>query len=88
MVANADSEWALYRVDDWGQRGKRTALCGRVRYSKSTPSVASWRAPRTCLDIRRAVRVSVRVKDAGHGVDWSPAPREFLPGVRADEPVL
>jgi len=87
MVAYADSEWALYRVDRWGQRGTRTPLCGRVRYSKSTPHVAGWRTTRTCLDVRRGVRVAVRVKDTGHGADWAPAPRHFLDTVLADRPV-
>ena len=88
MLAYADSEWALYRVHDWGERGTRIGTCGRVRYTKATPHVATWRTTRTCLGIRRGVSVAVRVRDAGHGVDWAPAPRQFLDRVRADRPVL
>jgi hypothetical protein len=88
MVAHADSEWQLYRVDRWGQRGAPTDTCGQVRYSKATPQLASWRTTRTCLDVRRGVRVAVRVRDAGHGVDWAPARRHFFDRVPVGRPLV
>lgn len=84
MSAYADSEWALFRVQRWGQRGREIAGCGRVTYSKSTDSsIALWRATRTCLGVGPRVRVAVRLAEPGVGVDWAPARRTFFPAVRS-----
>ena len=83
MAAAADSEWSLYRVDAFGQLGTLAKSCGRVSFSKDGPPAANWRAPRACLKVGHAVRVSVLVKDPGHGSDWSLDRRVFSPWVRA-----
>jgi len=83
MAAAADSEWSLYRVGRFGQLGTLARSCGRVSFSKDGPPAVNWRASRTCLSVGRAVRVSVQVKDPGHGSDWSLDRRVFSPWVRA-----
>jgi hypothetical protein len=85
MVAAPDSEWALYRVDRWGQRGKPITTCGRVRYSESAKPVALWRTSRTCLHLKGSVRVAVKLAGPGRagGTDWAPAARTFYPWVTA-----
>jgi hypothetical protein len=83
MVALADSEWALYRVVRWGQRGTRIDTCGRVSYSPAAGDVARWRSSRTCLDLGPQVRVAVKVRDDGYGVDWAPQKYRFFPAVSA-----
>lgn len=84
MSANADSEWAMFAVNRWGQRGTQTASCGRVSYSKSTARpVATWHASRGCLGVGARVRVAAKLVEHGVGVDWAPARRTFFPAVRA-----
>lgn len=84
MVAFADSEWQLHRVNKWGQRGRMIDTCGAVRYSKSTPRpIATWKASRSCLELRPRVRVAVKIADRGHGKDWAPDRRRFFPPVSA-----
>ena len=74
----ADSEWGITRVKGWNDTGTPGPACGRARFSKdSDPPVAWFRVPNDCLNIRDKVRVSVAMKDPGHGVDWVPARREF-----------
>lgn len=84
MVAYPDSEWALFRVNKWGQRGRLVDTCGRVRYSNSSARpIATWKAGRECLKLRQRVRVAVMIADPGHGVDWAPKRRTFFPAVSA-----
>jgi hypothetical protein len=84
MVAVPDSEWALYRVDKWGERGRPLTTCGRVRMSASgAREVAVWRASRDCLHLHGAVRVSARTVDAEGRADWAPQRRHFSPRVPA-----
>lgn len=84
MVAYPDSEWALFRVDRWRDRGTEVPGCGRVSYSSSTTRpVAVWHATRTCLKLGTQVRVAIRLVDAGHGTDWLPARRTFTDPVLA-----
>jgi hypothetical protein len=84
MVAVPDSEWALHRVDKWGERGRPLTTCGRVRMSaSSTREVAVWRASRDCLRLHGAVRVSAKMVDAKGRVDWAPQKRHFYPRVSA-----
>lgn len=82
MVAVPDSEWALYRVNKWGQRGTEIATCGKVRMSASSKrDVVSWRTSRTCIGLEGAVRVSAKMTDAMGRVDWAPKKRHFYPKV-------
>jgi hypothetical protein len=84
MVAVPDSEWALYRVQSWGDRGVEVGTCGRVRMSSfEHEHRATWRATRGCLDIHGAVRVSVKMLDPEGHVDWAPGRREFFTPVTA-----
>ncbi len=84
MVAAPDSEWALYRVGTWGQRGKEITTCGRVRMSAfDREHKATWRASRECLAISGVVRVAVKMTDARGRVDWAPRKRTFFPRVSA-----
>lgn len=81
MSAAPDSEWALSRVKGWKDRGKRIALCGKVRFSTDFKPVVVWRTTRTCVNLQGKARVAVKLRDKGHGTDWAPAPRRFYPGV-------
>lgn len=84
MVAVPDSEWALYRVDKWGETGRELTTCGKVRMSSFTKrDVAIWRTSRSCLDLLGAVRVSAKMVDAKGHVDWAPQRRHFYPRVSA-----
>jgi hypothetical protein len=84
MVAVPDSEWALYRVDRWGDKGTERSTCGKVRMSASSKEdVATWRASRDCLGLRGAVRVSAKMVDARGRVDWAPKRQHFFPKVSA-----
>lgn len=84
MSGYADSEWVLYRVDSWRDDGRQRNCPGSASYSQSSARpIASWTSSRSCLGIRGKARVSVRLKDVGHGIDWAPTAREFFPGVRA-----
>lgn len=85
MVAFPDSEWALYRVNKWGQRGKQIDTCGRVRMSSFTNDHrARWSATRTCLGIRGAVRVGVKMVDPKGRADWAPKREAFFGRVTAN----
>jgi hypothetical protein len=80
ISAYADSEWALLRVDSWRDDGMPGPTCGRVSYSMDAdPPVARATFPSSCIRLHRDVRVSVLVHDAGHGRDWAPDTRRFLP---------
>lgn len=80
VAALPDSEWALLRVRDWRDAGTVGPVCGRVRYSTSSVHpVARVSLPSSCLDLHRDVKVSVLAVDPGHGRDWAPARRTFLP---------
>lgn len=80
ISAYPDSEWALLRVDSWRDDGMAGPTCGRVSYSLDTDRpVARVILPSSCLRLHRDVRVSVLVRDAGHGRDWAPHARHFLP---------
>lgn len=80
ISAYADSEWALMRVDGWRDDGMPGPTCGRVSYSMDTDHpVARATLPSSCIRLHRDVRVSVLVHDAGHGRDWAPDTRRFLP---------
>lgn len=82
VSAYPDSEWALLRVDGWRDDGIPVRTCGRVSYGLDADRpVARATLPSSCLRLHRDVRVSVRVRDAGHGRDWAPAPRRLLPAV-------
>jgi len=85
MVAAPDSEWLLYRVDRWGQRGTSIHTCGRVGFSASSGPVVVWRASRTCLHINGGVRVAAKLTGPRKqdGVDWAPHRRTFYPRVSA-----
>jgi Co/Zn/Cd efflux system component len=84
MVAVPDSEWALYRVKRWGQRGTLVTTCGRVRMSSfEHDHRATWRATRTCLKIRGAVRVGVKMVDPKGRADWAPKRQTFFDRVTA-----
>lgn len=85
MVAVPDSEWALYRVNKWGQRGKEIDTCGRVRMSSfEHDHRATWSATRTCLNIHRAVRVGVKMVDLKGRADWAPKREAFFDRVAAN----
>jgi hypothetical protein len=89
MVAYADSEWQLYRVNRWDDRGQQIVTCGKVRYTVgSEKPIASWSATRSCLRLDRSVRVAVKVDDDGYGNDWAPARRDFTPWVNAAAPAV
>ena len=78
ISAYPDSEWAILRVAGWKDSGRPGPQCGRARYSlDSDPAVAKVRVPSRCLNLGKRVRVSVRMHDGGHGVDWAPARRDF-----------
>lgn len=80
ISAYADSEWALLRVDGWRDDGIPGPTCGRVSYSMDTDRpVAKATVPASCIRLHRDVRVSVLVRDVGHGRDWAPDTRRFLP---------
>lgn len=80
ISAYADSEWALLRVDSWRDDGMPGPTCGRVSYSRDTDRpIARATLPSSCIRLHRDVRVSVLVHDAGHGRDWAPDVRRFLP---------
>lgn len=80
ISAYADSEWALLRVGGWRDDGVNRETCGRVSYSKQTDHpVARATLPSSCLRLHRDVRVAVLIHDSGHGKDWAPAERTFLP---------
>jgi hypothetical protein len=84
MVAAPDSEWSLFRVGGWGQRGKLVDTCGRVRMSSfERDHLAKWTATRSCLNLHGAVRVSVKSVDPDGDVDWAPKRHEFFPKVSA-----
>ena len=84
MVAAPDSEWALYRVHRWGERGKQIDTCGRVRLSAGAHDHrATWKASRSCLNIDGAVRVGVKMVDPDGDADWAPKARTFYPRVTA-----
>ena len=84
MMAVPDSEWALYRVDKWGERGREVTTCGRARMSASSArEVAVWRASRDCLHLHGAVRVSAKMIDVKGRVDWAPEKHHFYPRVSA-----
>lgn len=85
MVAFPDSEWSLYRVNKWGQRGKQIDTCGRVRMSAfEHDHRAVWSATRTCLKIHHGVRVSVKMVDPKGRVDWAPKRQAFFDRVAAN----
>jgi len=78
ISAYPDSEWVILRVAGWKDQGEQGPSCGRARYSlDSDPAVAKVRVPSRCLNLGKRVRVSVRMHDGGHGVDWAPARRDF-----------
>ena len=78
ISAYPDSEWVILRVSGWNDDGEPGPQCGRARYSlESDPAVAKVRLPTRCLAMRDRVRVAVRMHDAGNGVDWAPARRDF-----------
>ena len=84
MVAYPDSEWMLFRVGKWDERGNAIGTCGRVSYSDSTRHpVATWEARRTCLHIPGAVRVAAKVVDPEGGRDWVPDRQTFSERVSA-----
>lgn len=84
MVAFPDSEWNLYRVNKWGQRGKQIDTCGRVRMSSFTNDHrARWSATRTCLGIQGAVRVGAKMVDPQGRADWAPQREAFFARVSA-----
>jgi len=84
MVAYPDSEWMLFRVGNWEERGKSIDTCGRVSYSDSTKNaVATWTAKRGCLSIDGAVRVAAKVVDSDLGRDWVPAKQMFSDRISA-----
>lgn len=79
MVAVPDSEWALYRVNTWGQRGREMGTCGRVRMSSfDHEHRATWTAERTCLGIHGQVRVAVKMVDPQGRADWAPKRTTFF----------
>jgi hypothetical protein len=82
MVAAPDSEWALFRVNTWGQRGREIDTCGRVRMSSFDHTHrATWKAERSCLGIHGHVRVAVKMVDAEGRADWAPKRRTLFPPV-------
>ncbi|MEO8328923.1 MAG: hypothetical protein ABI586_02855 [Candidatus Nanopelagicales bacterium] len=83
MTAYPDSEWVLNKVDKWDDKGTATDCAGSVHFSTSTKPVARWSNKRSCLDLNRYVRVSVRIHDTGHGIDWAPARRGYSQWVSA-----
>jgi len=84
MVAYPDSEWMLFRVGNWEERGESIGTCGRVSYSDSTKNAAAtWDAKRGCLNIDGAVRVAAKVVDHDRGRDWVPAKQTFSKRVSA-----
>jgi len=84
MVAYPDSEWLLFRVGSWDERGESIRTCGRVSYSDSTKNAAAtWEAKRDCLKIDGAVRVAAKVVDPKGGRDWIPAEQAFSKRVSA-----
>lgn len=86
MVAYPDSEWMLFRVSNWEERGESIATCGRVSYSDSTKNpAASWEAKRGCLKIDKAVKVAAKVADPKGGRDWVPAKQTFSHRVAAKD---
>lgn len=83
MVAAPDSEWSLFRVGAWGERGVEVSTCaGQVRM-RSEEQAARWTASRSCLGIDGAVRVGAKLVDADGSVDWAPERRHFYPRVSA-----
>ena len=84
MVAAPDSEWNLYRVHKWGQRGQQISTCGRVRMSAfHRDHRARWTARRSCLNIHGAVRVAVKMIDPQGRTDWAPKRRSLYAKVNA-----
>lgn len=78
ISAYPDSEWVILRVSGWNDNGEPGPQCGRARYSlESDPAVAKVRLPTRCLSMGDDVRVAVRMRDGGNGVDWAPARQEF-----------
>lgn len=85
MVAFPDSEWTMYRVNKWGQRGKEIDTCGRVRMSSfERDHRATWTATRTCLRIPGAVRVGAKMVDPKGRADWAPKREAFFDRVAAN----